>query len=191
MTFSELPVASPLAYACLRVTEAWKNAIFVQLASYGSPPNNFIPGCFAVQVSQGPAIDKYKALFEPQNTPFPARGHGLGPLKRLWGYLIRQKAVQKVFVKYIFASRRPESESLLPESQSAENVDLDHARISAAHCRQVARMHKPVKVIHRDHEAITAFCINKVKSYQSSSAIDIFNITVFTMNNRKRVRRRK
>ena len=29
---------------------------------------------------------------------------------------------------------------------------------------QIARMHQPVKIIHKDHDAVTAFCINKVKN---------------------------
>ena len=28
---------------------------------------------------------------------------------------------------------------------------------------QIARMHQPVKIIHKDHDAVTAFCINKVR----------------------------
>jgi hypothetical protein len=44
---------------------------------------------------------------------FRTSGHGLGPIKRLWQYLVRQESVQKIFVKYIFG-RKPKSTSSGP-----------------------------------------------------------------------------
>ena len=70
-TFSELPVASPLIYASLRVTEAWLSSLMASLKTHGAPPDNYIPGCFSNPLAAGPAIEKYRSLFEPQNTPFP------------------------------------------------------------------------------------------------------------------------
>ena len=35
-------------------------------------------------------------------TIFRPTGRGLGPIKRLWQYLVRQEEVQKHFVKFIF-----------------------------------------------------------------------------------------
>lgn len=49
------------------------------------------------------------------------RAHGLGPIKRLWQFLVRQPPVQNVFVKYIFSKRRLAlgmAPSGIPESQS-------------------------------------------------------------------------
>ena len=67
----ELPVASPLIYASLRITEAWLNSTLVSLDAFpSSPPDNFIPGCFPNPGASGPAIEKYKSLFQQQNTPF-------------------------------------------------------------------------------------------------------------------------
>lgn len=45
-----------------------------------------------------------------------------------------------------------------------DDIHLDVHGASAyglAH-HQIARMHQPVKIIHKDHDAVTAFCINKV-----------------------------
>ena len=69
--FSELPVASPLIYASLRVTEAWLDSILQSLNAFGRCPDNLIPGCSANPAAGGASIEKYKALFELQNTPFP------------------------------------------------------------------------------------------------------------------------
>ena len=68
--FSELPVASPLVYACMRMTETWKEYALESINNFGQAPDDFIPGCFSNPSASGPAIEKYRCLFEPQNTPF-------------------------------------------------------------------------------------------------------------------------
>lgn len=90
--------------------------------------------------------------------------------------------MQKYFVKFIFGRRHQggvgiggiqalkasnaaanegsnvyEAQSYISDSQ----VDSDFPD-SAAY-QQIARMHQPVKVIHKEHDAITSFCINKVE----------------------------
>ena len=40
----------------------------------------------------------------------------------------------------------------------------DEDQLATAVGHQLARMQQPVKVIHKEHEAVTAFCINKVSS---------------------------
>ena len=68
--FSELPVASPLVYACMRMTETWKEYALESINNFGQAPDDFIPGCFSNPSASGPAIEKYRCLFEIQNTPF-------------------------------------------------------------------------------------------------------------------------
>ena len=104
----------------------------------------------------------------------------MAPIRRLWQYLIRQKPVQKVFIKNIFGRHSKPSRGI-PESQSymsrlsveaaaaaaaASGTGVDDGSIAAGEYvhTQVARMHQPVKIIHKDHDAVTAFCINKVSS---------------------------
>ena len=53
----------------------------------------------------GPAINKYRGMIEPQNTPFKPNGHGLGPIKRLWMFLVRQECIQNFFIKFIFGRK--------------------------------------------------------------------------------------
>ena len=101
----ELPLASPLVYASLRMTETWKESVMESLVNYNHAPENFIPGCFADSSATGPAITKYRGLFEPQNTPFRPNGHGLGSIKRLWMYLVRQECTQNFFIKFIFGRK--------------------------------------------------------------------------------------
>ena len=109
----------------------------------------------------------------------------MAPIRRLWQYLIRQKPVQKVFIKNIFGrhskpSRLAESQSYMSrlsvEAAAAAAVSaLDDGSIAAAAGEyvhtQVARMLQPVKIIHKDHDAVTAFCINKV-SYSTATLKD-------------------
>ena len=67
---AELPVASPLIYACLRATESWRDSALECVDAFTQVPDNFIPGCFANSMATGPAIEKYRGLFELHNTPF-------------------------------------------------------------------------------------------------------------------------
>ena len=51
-------------------------------------------------------------MLEVQNTPFPTSGSGLGPIKRLWRFLIHQEAVQCMFIRYIFGKSKPAGGSI-------------------------------------------------------------------------------
>ena len=80
---------------------------------------------------------------------------------------MRQEEVQKHFVKFIFGKSNVkgglfggdgpvEVQSFVGGSEGGglaeDNTDAG----------QIMKMQQPVKVIHKDHDAITAFCINKV-----------------------------
>ena len=115
----ELPITSSLIYKCLRTTEKWAQVVTERLMRDGKPPDNFIPGCFPDSTATGPLINKYKAMLEPHNTPFPAKGKGLGPIKRMWGYLVHQECVQPIFIRYIFGKSRKVSD-ILPRFDEKE-----------------------------------------------------------------------
>ena len=148
------------------------------ILAFGHAPDNFIPGCIADSTATGPAITKYRGLFESFNTPFKPKGHGLASIKRLWMYLVRQDDVQNFFVKFIFGRKaKPvsfkginpgalmhESSSFISDTNTAIAAMGDEEQLAMAVGLQLARMQQPVKVIHKEHEAITAFCINKVSS---------------------------
>ena len=95
-----------------RTTELWANTLEQRLTREGKPPDNFIPGCFPDSTALGPIINKYRAMLEVQNTPFPSYGSGLGPIKRLWRFLIHQEGVQCMFIRYIFGKSRPSGSSI-------------------------------------------------------------------------------
>ena len=70
---------------------------------------------------------------------------GVGAVKRLWLVLARQEAVQDTFIRVLFSRRGP----LGPGLGSA--ADSDHETAT-----------DPIKIIHKEQDAITAFCINQV-----------------------------
>ena len=59
-----------MVYASLRMTETWKDSVMESILNFEQAPESFIPGCFVDSSATGPAITKYRGLFEPQNTPF-------------------------------------------------------------------------------------------------------------------------
>ena len=93
-------------------------------------------------------------------------------------YLVRQDRVQNFFIKFIFGRKAKvlthfnginsqaltESASFISDVNTAIAALGDEDQLAAAVGQQLARMQQPVKVIHKEHEAITAFCINKVSS---------------------------
>ena len=52
------------------MTETWKDSVMDSILNFEQAPESFIPGCFVDSAATGPAITKYRGLFEPQNTPF-------------------------------------------------------------------------------------------------------------------------
>ena len=86
--------------------------------------------------------------------------------------------MQKYFVKFIFG-RRYQGESVFgglqaikaPSGNESSNVYEAQSYVSDNQLesdlpdsayQQITRMHQPVKIIHKEHDAITSFCINKV-----------------------------
>ena len=158
----ELPLASPFIYKCLRTTERWANVIIERLMKEGKPPDNFIPGCFSDSTATGPIINKYRAMLEPQNNPFPSIGSGLGPIKRLWRFLVHQEQVQCLFIRYIFGKSKP------PGTVPRVMIDRDDtdtaSRVAdeSVHNFDGDEKDGKLKLIHKEQDNITAFCINKV-----------------------------
>ena len=82
----------------------------------------------------------------------------------------------------------PSARPALPESQSyLSRLSAEQANpellgnlgdnMNEAIAAQVACMNQPVKIIHKEHESVTAFCINKVnitwhECYQWSTRLD-------------------
>ena len=165
---AELPIASPQIYRCLRTTERWAASLKDRLMRDGKPPENFIPGCFADSTASGALINKYRAMLEPQNTPFPAIGSGLGPIKRLWRFLVHQEPVQSIFIRYIFGKSKSAGSTYggagrpHPEREEGEVGSRlgEESVINYGGDEKEGRM----RVIHKEQENITAFCVNRVSN---------------------------
>lgn len=102
----ELPVASPLTHGVLRRLNAWIEILKEELAMRGPAPLDFIPGCFIESDVKGPAIHKYRSLLEKSNTPFSPIQASAAPARRLWHHLVRQEAVQDIFIRAVFGKKR-------------------------------------------------------------------------------------
>jgi len=146
----ELPVCSPLMQSVLKTMEKWEEILRTQLDLFNGPPEDYIPGCFVDSSVTGPPIQKYKTMTEPANTPFLSSHFSALPAKRLWHYLIRQEPLQDAFIRYIFRKRKQ-----IEDDSSGRGADTsDNGSASGA------LMH-PMKIIHKEQEIITSFCLNQ------------------------------
>ena len=158
----ELPLLSPFIYKCLRTTERWSNVIIERLMKEGKPPDNFIPGCFSDSTATGPLINKYRAMLEPHNNPFPTLGSGLGPIKRLWRFLIHQEPVQCLFIRYIFGKSKPAAAVTRVAVEKDDGETASRVGEESLHNFAGDERDGKLKIIHKEQDNITAFCINKV-----------------------------
>lgn len=94
----------------LKILIEWINRLEEQLDLYsGGCPDNFLSNNFvdtnAVTFVQNTSLlQKYNVLLEPKNTPFEYEGKGVGAVRRLWNYLVKQEQLSAYFIKYIFGS---------------------------------------------------------------------------------------
>lgn len=70
ITWTELPMQSPLLHSILRTLDQWLASLVNHIENKKGPPPEYIPGCFAESQVTGPAILKYRGLLETHNTPF-------------------------------------------------------------------------------------------------------------------------
>ncbi|XP_057663826.1 dmX-like protein 1 isoform X3 [Diorhabda carinulata] len=140
---SELPVASPMIHSSLRKLICWQENLRKELESRQTP-SEYIPGCF-VENSTGPAIQKYRQLLEPQNTPFSNKSSAAAA-RNLWTYLVHQELVQDIFIRAVFGKRRSSGtiEEVLPYLEPP--------------------ILEPVRIIHKEQDSIAAFCLNQVNA---------------------------
>ncbi|XP_018562526.1 dmX-like protein 2 isoform X2 [Anoplophora glabripennis] len=141
LEMSELPVASPLIHSGLRRLTNWQDNLKKEL-DCRQTPSEYIPGCF-IENTSGPAIQKYRQLLEPHNTPFSDKSSAC-PARNLWTYLVHQESVQDIFIRAVFGKRRWSGviEDILPHPEPAAI--------------------EPVRIIHKDQDSIAAFCLNQV-----------------------------
>lgn len=98
-----------MTHGVLRRLNSWIEILKEELALRGPAPLDFIPGCFVESDVKGPAIHKYRSLLEKHNTPFSPIQASAAPARRLWHYLVRQEAVQDIFIRAVFGKKRTTS----------------------------------------------------------------------------------
>ncbi|XP_068239086.1 dmX-like protein 2 isoform X2 [Palaemon carinicauda] len=184
--FQELPMQSPLLHSILRSMNQWLGELIDHLENKKGPPPEYIPGCFAESAVAGPAILKYRGLLETHNTPFAHNKRGVKPVQRLWNYLVRQEEVQDIFVRYIFGRKRPAPEpahysdhvddamsdvdglegSGTGEGGSEMGGESHHepSEHGGPSSETAVQSLEPVRIIHKEQDSITSFCINKVNA---------------------------
>ncbi|KAL6428111.1 hypothetical protein ACFW04_008468 [Cataglyphis niger] len=159
----ELPVSSPLIHGTLGVVAQWQDSLREELELRGPPSATYIPGCAPdpSPTPGKPAIHKYRSLLEKGNTPFNTKLASAAPTNRLWCYLVRQELVQDIFIRAIFGKRRSLS-TILESNQSV--VDSVHRGTGEDKGSDsgTTSLPEPVRIIHKEQDSISAFCLNQV-----------------------------
>ncbi|KAH0954621.1 hypothetical protein HN011_003189 [Eciton burchellii] len=159
----ELPVSSPLIHGTLGIVAQWQDSLREELELKGPPSANYIPGCAPdpSPTPGKPAIHKYRSLLEKGNTPFNTRLASAAPANRLWCYLVRQELVQDIFIRAVFGKRRSLS-TILESNQSV--VDSIHRGTGEDKGSDsgTTSLPEPVRIIHKEQDSISAFCLNQV-----------------------------
>ncbi|KAL3222204.1 hypothetical protein MRX96_050064 [Rhipicephalus microplus] len=172
----ELPVTSPLLHASLRAIDHWLRHLRESLEAHGGAP----PACCPTRMSRlparvphlcrGPPILKYKVLLEVDNTPFSRSKHPAAhPARRLWNYLVRQEGVQDLFIRYIFSHKvvpLPDTQGQAQATKGQTQPPKEGPTTTPGgegDDRSIdGGVLDPVRIIHKDQESISAFCISQV-----------------------------
>nr|CAD7261951.1 unnamed protein product [Timema shepardi] len=154
----ELPVCSPLVHGTLRVVTQWQEMLKEELDARRPPPADYIPGCFVETAATGPAIHKYRSLLDKHNTPFHPKHASAAPVRRLWNYLVCQESLQEIFIRAVFGKRRSVTSGA---DTLVDNVKVTSAEDKVSSEPSVA-LPEPVRIIHKEQDSITAFCLNQV-----------------------------
>uniref|UniRef100_A0A182NDD9 RAVE complex protein Rav1 C-terminal domain-containing protein n=1 Tax=Anopheles dirus TaxID=7168 RepID=A0A182NDD9_9DIPT len=156
-----------MRYALIRVAQN-------QLQSFIAVAGIEMQGCFIESEAKGPAIHKYRSLLERSNTPFSPCLSASAPARRLWNYLVRIESVQEIFIRAVFGKKKSTSNAFDSGagggSASASVVDsgtpLGHehngSSVTGIHQQHNHNIPEPVRIIHKDQEQISAFCLNMV-----------------------------
>ncbi|CRK90097.1 CLUMA_CG003815, isoform A [Clunio marinus] len=175
LELQELPVCSPLIHGTLRSLAIWQELLKEELEHRGPASADYIPGCFIESENKGPSIHKYRSLLERNNTPFSPCAASAAPSRRLWNFMVRQEQCQEIFIRAIFGKRKtfaydqPSTASQLGTAvPSVSNSVIDFSQqsevggvnFSGSKEQNHQQLPEPVRIIHKDQESISAFCIN-------------------------------
>lgn len=92
---------------------------------------------------------------------FSTRLASAAPANRLWCYLVRQEPVQDIFIRAVFGKRRSLS-SILENNQTAmDNLNRGTVDDKGSDSGTTS-LPEPVRIIHKEQDSISAFCLNQV-----------------------------
>ncbi|XP_076387678.1 rabconnectin-3 alpha isoform X3 [Megachile rotundata] len=159
----ELPVNSPLIHGTMAIVAQWQETLREELDNKGPPSVNYIPGCAPdpTPTPGKPAIHKYRSLLEKGNTPFNTRLASAAPANRLWCYLVRQESVQDIFIRAVFGKRRCLSSILDNNQTTIDNLNRGTTDDKGSDSGTTS-LPEPVRIIHKEQDSISAFCLNQV-----------------------------
>ncbi|XP_019889652.1 dmX-like protein 2 isoform X7 [Ooceraea biroi] len=159
----ELPVSSPLIHGTLGIVAQWQDSLREELELKGPPAATYIPGCAPdpSPTPGKPAIHKYRSLLEKGNTPFNTRLASAAPANRLWCYLVRQELVQDIFIRAVFGKRRSLSTILESAQSIVDGVHRGTGEDKGSDSGTTS-LPEPVRIIHKEQDSISAFCLNQV-----------------------------
>lgn len=178
LELQELPVCSPLIHGTLRSLAIWQELLKDELEARGPASVDFIPGCFVEDDTKGPSIGKYRTILERNNTPFSPTAASAAPTRRLWNYMVHQEVCQDVFIRAIFGKRKTFTFDTAPSHvlsssgniPSVSNSVVDFSQHSDVNINNFSsagnkdqshqQLVEPVRIIHKEQESISAFCIN-------------------------------
>uniref|UniRef100_A0A182RIV1 RAVE complex protein Rav1 C-terminal domain-containing protein n=1 Tax=Anopheles funestus TaxID=62324 RepID=A0A182RIV1_ANOFN len=169
----ELPVSSPLVHGILRTLSSWQDLLKEELENRGPASVDYIPGCFIESEAKGPAIHKYRSLLERSNTPFSPCISASAPARRLWNYLVRIETVQEIFIRAVFGKKKSTTnvfDSTMGGGSACASINdsgtpIGHesnGHMAGPHQHHNQNIPEPVRIIHKDQEQISAFCLNMV-----------------------------
>jgi len=95
---------------------------------------------------------------------FSTRLASAASTNRLWCYLVRQELVQDIFIRAVFGKRRSLS-TILESNQSV--VDGIHRGTGEDKGSDsgTTSLPEPVRIIHKEQDSISAFCLNQVSNF--------------------------
>jgi len=172
---NELSTNSPFLFAIIRILQEWQTKLTDVVKNCNNVPENVLcltsPSSLSASASR-PAMLRYQAMLEPGNTPFSGSNKVNLGCRRLWHSLVKKEQLQDMFISYLFKDESKATSTLKNvESQATQFVS------------DAKRFESPARIVHKDHELITAFCINNVNSncISIASAKDVQEIDLSDM----------
>lgn len=83
-------------------------------------------------------------------------------LRRLWNFLVREEDVQNYFIRFVFGKKRPDDTFSIFGDISYEPRTMKKDDGTGEESEDECVPSGPVRIVHKEHESISAFCLNQV-----------------------------